>query len=450
MSNLPSRTVTDFFDNEYSEYAKYVVESRAIPSVVDGFKPTPRKIMCAANNFWKTGSEKQMKLFQLAGIVASTMAYHHGDGSLSSAMVTLAQDFKNSMPLLESLGQFGSLRCPEAGAPRYIGTKLHKNFRLLYKDFDLVDPKVEDGMEIEPKYFLPIVPTVLLNGSSGIAIGFATNIFNRHPKDLIKACLNELDGKRIGELKPWIRGFDGTFEKIDGKETSWLIKGKYEIKNTTTVIVSEIPPSLTHERYEAHLEYLMGRGVIFDYDNMSSDRVNIVVRFQRAKLASLIEQNKLEKELKLEERDTENLTCIGPNDELMEFDTPQQIVKWFVEFRLRFYTLRKQKMISNLTRQLNIISNRALFIKMILEADIKVNNVKKDDVIAQLERKKFDKIDDSFSYLLNMPIYSLTKEKYQDLLNEKKEKETDLEITKKLVETEMYRADLKELEKSIK
>ena len=118
----------------------------------------------------------------------------------------MAQKFKNSMPVLEEIGQFGSLRSPEAGAPRYISTKLHKNFRLLYMDFELLTPRYEEGNEIEPKYFLPIIPTVLLNGGSGIAVGFATNILNRNPLDLIDACSKELDGRTYKEPTPWYQG----------------------------------------------------------------------------------------------------------------------------------------------------------------------------------------------------------------------------------------------------
>ena len=169
------KTVTEYLDQDYGNYAKYVIEHRAIPSVIDGFKPTQRKIIYIAAKVWKGNSDKPLKIFQLGGKVASDANYHHGDASLSSAIIGMAQSFKNSMPLLEEIGQFGSLRSPEAGAPRYISTKLNSNFKLLYKDFELLESRYEEGIEIEPDFFLPIIPTVLLNGSSGIAVGFATD-----------------------------------------------------------------------------------------------------------------------------------------------------------------------------------------------------------------------------------------------------------------------------------
>ena len=195
---IPVRSIDDFFDNEYLGYAKYVVENRAIPSVIDGFKPSQRKIAYAAHKLWKTGKEKPLKVFQLGGQAAAISFFHHG--SLDGTIIGMAQDFKNSMPIFHGIGQFGSLRSPEAGAPRYIGVKFNENFRLLYKDFELVTPQYEEGEEIEPHFFLPIIPTVLLNGGSGIAVGFATNILNRNPLDLIDSCLAELNGKKIKPL----------------------------------------------------------------------------------------------------------------------------------------------------------------------------------------------------------------------------------------------------------
>jgi DNA topoisomerase-2 len=122
----------------------------------------------------------------------------------------MAQRFKNNAPLLEEDGQFGSLRAPQAGAARYIG-KLNHNFRLIYKDFELLEYKEEEGESIEPKYFLPIIPTILLNGSSGIAVGFASNVLNRNIKDIIDASIKTINGKNIQSIKPHLNGFTGEF-----------------------------------------------------------------------------------------------------------------------------------------------------------------------------------------------------------------------------------------------
>lgn len=440
------REVRDFFNTEYLDYAKYVVESRAIPSVIDGFKPTQRKIAHAANRVWRTGNEKPMKVFQLAGIVASTTFYHHGNGSLEGAIVGMAQEFKNSMPLFQGIGQFGSLRSPEAGAPRYIGVKLNNNFKLLYKDFELLDPQHEEGEEIEPKFFLPIIPTVLLNGSSGIAVGFATNVLNRNPLDLINACLDVLnEKKRLKELNPWLKDFHGSYQKAEDGDRSWIYKGLFEVKNTTTVEITEIPPGFTYEKYETHLNGLIERGLLVSYDDNSSGRVNYTLKFSRSVLSDLISKEKLEDTLKMNERETENLTVLDEFGKLKIFNSAEEVVRYFVDFRLKYYQRRKDYLIKQLNGDLKVLSNRAKFIKGIIDEKIKVNKVAKEKIIETLKGMKFDEVDGSYNYLLNMSIYSLTLERYNELLKQLDSKKAELEQIKNAEIKDMYRKDLNEL-----
>lgn len=442
---IPVRTIEDFFDNEYLGYAKYVVESRAIPSVIDGFKPTARKVAFVADQVWKRGDEKPMKVFQIAGRVAATAFYHHGNASLEATIIGMAQDFKNSMPIFQGIGQFGSLRSPEAGAPRYVGVKFNKNFRLLYKDFELVDPQYEEGEEIEPRFFLPIIPTVLLNGSAGIAVGFATNILNRHPVDLIDACTDVLDGKEPRELKPWIRGFDGTFSRAADNPNSWIIRGKYNIKNTSTVEITEIPPSFTYEKYEAHLDALIEKGILASYDDNSSDKINYLLKFPRQVLADLINRKKLDDTLRMQEREGENLTTLDASRHLKVFENSEEIVKYFVDFRLKYYDLRKSHMIKMLEAELKVLASRSQFVKAIIDKVLEVANIKRADLVTKIEALGIEKDEGSYDFLLTMPIHTLTTEKYAELLKRRDQKQKDLDKSKKLTPEILYRNDLSEL-----
>jgi DNA topoisomerase-2 len=442
---IPVRTIEDFFDNEYLGYAKYVVESRAIPSVIDGFKPTARKVAFVADQVWKKGDEKPMKVFQIAGRVAATAFYHHGNASLEATIIGMAQDFKNSMPIFQGIGQFGSLRSPEAGAPRYVGVKFNKNFRLLYKDFELVDPQYEEGEEIEPRFFLPIIPTVLLNGSAGIAVGFATNILNRHPVDLIDACTDVLDGKEPRELKPWIRGFDGTFSRAADNPNSWIIRGKYDIKNTSTVEITEIPPSFTYEKYEAHLDALIEKGILASYDDNSSDKINYLLKFPRQVLADLINRKKLDDTLRMQEREGENLTTLDASRHLKVFENSEEIVKYFVDFRLKYYDLRKSHMIKMLEAELKVLASRSQFVKAIIDKVLEVANIKRADLVTKIEALGIEKDEGSYDFLLTMPIHTLTTEKYAELLKRRDQKQKDLDKSKKLTPEILYRNDLSEL-----
>ena len=446
---MVEKTISEFLSSEYKEFAMYVIEGRAIPSVIDGFKPTQRKIIHISNQTWKTGSEKTLKVFQLSGKVASDCYYHHGDASLSNAIITMAQRFKNNAPLLEEDGQFGSLRSPQAGAPRYIGTKLSENFKLIYKDFELLEYKEEEGESIEPKYFLPIVPAVLLNGSSGIAVGFASNVLNRDIKSIIDACVKVLAGKEPGEVKPSLNGFNGEFIQDKENNKRWIIRGKYDKVNTTTVKITELPPSMTYEKYEDILDKLVDDKVIVTYDDNCKDNIDYTIKFTRSDLEKLDEE-KLIKLLKLEESSTEIFSTLDEFGKLMIFENTSDIIKYFVNFRLKYYHKRKQFLLDKMNRELKILSNRGRFIKAIIDGKLKVNNVSKSIIIEGIEAMGLDKIDDSYDYLLRMPIYSLTKEMYDKLKEDFTIKKEEIKTLEATDPKDMYILDLTELKKRFK
>ena len=446
---MVEKTISEFLSSEYKEFAMYVIEGRAIPSVIDGFKPTQRKIIHISNQTWKTGSEKTLKVFQLSGKVASDCYYHHGDASLSNAIITMAQRFKNNAPLLEEDGQFGSLRSPQAGAPRYIGTKLSENFKLIYKDFELLEYKEEEGESIEPKYFLPIVPAVLLNGSSGIAVGFASNVLNRDIKSIIDACVKVLAGKEPGEVKPSLNGFNGEFIQDKENNKRWVIRGKYDKINTTTVKITELPPSMTYEKYEDILDKLVDDKVIVTYDDNCKDNIDYTIKFTRSDLEKLDEE-KLVKLLKLEESSTEIFSTLDEFGKLMIFENTSDIIKYFVNFRLKYYHKRKQFLLDKMNRELKILSNRGRFIKAIIDGKLKVNNVSKAIIIEGIEAMGLDKIDDSYDYLLRMPIYSLTKEMYDKLKEDFTIKKEEIKTLEATDPKDMYILDLTELKKKFK
>lgn len=446
---MKTKTVTDFLNNEVKDYAMDVIENRAIPSVIDGLKPTERKVVYIADKIWKTGSEKSMKVFQFVGKMAADAYYHHGDQSANKVVTGMGQTFKNSLPLMEGIGQYGTLRSTTAGAPRYISTKLSQNFRLLYKDFELLENQIDEGVVVEPKYFLPIVPTVILNGGSGIAVGFASNILNRNPKDVICACLDYLNGKKMKELKPWFLEFSGEWSRDAENRNKWYSKGKYEIKGND-VHVTELPPSITFESYESYLDGLVEKKTIKDYDNNSSSGIDYTLKFTKDELQELIKTGKLENVLKINDSSVENLTTLDENGKLKIFDCVEDIVRYFVDFRLVYYQKRKDYLIKKYSDELRELCFRAKFIKAIIDKKLVVNNVGKDVIIGWLEENKFDKIGNSYNYLLNMPIYSLTKERFADLMDKAKQKKEQIEIIKEKEPRQMYIDDLEELKKKVK
>lgn len=447
IDQIPVRSIDDFFDNEYRDYAVYVVEGRAIPSLIDGLKPSQRKIAYAANRLWKTGNEKPMKVFQLGGQAAAISFFHHG--SLDGTIIGMTQEFKNSMPIFQGIGQFGSLRSPVAGAPRYVGVKFNENFKLLYKDFELTTPKYEEGEEIEPQYFLPIIPTVLLNGGSGIAVGFATKILNRHPVDLIDACMCVLKDEPVPLLVPWIKGFKGHVERVEGKEKSWNFRGEFFVKNTTTVEITEIPPSYTYEKYEQHLESLVEKGIVTSYEDNSSEKIHYILKFSRAALVKLIEDDKLPHLLKMRESEGEILTTLDENGQLKIFDRAEDIVTYFVNFRLGYYEKRKQRLIKELTQDIEVLDAKSRFIEAIINGSIIIANEKKTNIISSIESLEIPKQDKSYDYLLNMPLWSITQEKYQEFQKKLKQKDSERKTVQKTSASDFYKNDLLELRSKV-
>lgn len=445
--NSNKRKAQDFFDTEYLGYARYVVENRAIPSLVDGFKPSQRKIAYASHKLWKTGKEKAMKVFQLGGQAAAISFFHHG--SLDGTIIGMTQTFKNSMPIFQGVGQFGSLRSPEAGAARYIGVKFNENFRRLYKDFELTTPKYEEGQEIEPRYFLPIVPTVLLNGGSGIAVGFATNILNRNPSHIIDACLSHLSGRKMKRLLPWINEFHGKVIPVPDTPRSWIFHGDFEVKNTSTVVIKEIPPSWTYEKYEAHLDKLQEKGTIVSYDDESSDRVRYTLKFQRNSLKALIDKKKLVSVLKLQERQTENITTLDEGGNLKIFETVEELLAYFVDFRIGYYVKRKEYLLNKIDSDLFVIDNRVKFIKAIIDQKLELRNRKRAVIEGELPQLDIQKYEASYRYLLDMSVHSLTKEKWEELQNKAKTLRTEREKIEKTTPKEFYRKDLHDLKKTL-
>ena len=146
---------------------------RSIPCIIDGFKPSQRKVLFSC---FKRKLKKDIKVVQLAGYVSEHSAYHHGEASLQGTIINMAQDFcgSNNLNLLVPSGQFGTrlLGGKDAASPRYIFTRLSAMTRAVFNEHDdaLMHYLDDDGLSIEPKYYVPVVPLVLVNGTDGSAM----------------------------------------------------------------------------------------------------------------------------------------------------------------------------------------------------------------------------------------------------------------------------------------
>lgn len=445
------KSITQFLNEENREYALYVLERRAIPSIIDGLKTTQRKVLDASKEIWRTGKNETIKkVYQLAGVIADKKNYHHGNISLEDTIIGMGQPFKNNIELLDIEGQWGFLRVPQAGASRYIGCTLNSNFYQIYKDFNLTEKQFDDGKEIEPKYYLPIIPMVLINGSQGIAVGFASKILNRDPNRIIDVCIKYLKSEKFNKsFKPFLKEFNGRIEQDKDNPLKWWFYGNYEKVNANTIRITEYSPEMSYEKIEKHLLKKEEEKKIVGYENNSKDKIDILVKFKREYLAEATDED-IRKLLNLDSSITENLTVIDENEKILNFSNVYDIIKYFIDFRLSVYTDRKKEIIKDLIASILLLENKVNFVKMIIDGKLTINNKAKEKIISDLTKLKFSLINDSYSYLLNLPIYSLTKETYSKLKEDLKNKKSELEIIKSKKEKDMYIEDLEELKKNVK
>jgi DNA topoisomerase II len=443
MTAKRSMTVGELFSGTVREYSVYA-NVRALPSVMDGFKPSQRKVIFGILKRAGSIPDTGMKVSQLAAAVSQVAAYHHGEASLEQTIVGLAQDYAgaNNLNYLEPLGQFGSRLSATASASRYIFTKLMPSFRKIFKkDDDLIlEHLEEDGEEIEPKFYLPILPNVLINGVEGMGTGFATRIFPYNPLDLKKYILNHLKGKpRSIKLTPWFRGFHGEVKRIDNKQVS--IRGKVEKVNTTTLKVTELPIGVYQDQYKEHLLKLMEDGYIKDYENRStSKRFEFELTVPRT--TGYADDEDLYKKLKLYTTQTENMTVWLVNGKVKCFACAEDLCDYFIEERLVYYEARRLAKLDELAADLELLNEKVRFIEYYLGHSQEVSKLTKVQLEAMLTKDGYKHIDK----LLEIRIYNLTKDQIDKLLEDVKARLAELKYYETTTATELYIKDLEELD----
>ena len=458
----------DFFRKEMVHFSVYDNE-RSIPNIVDGLKTSLRKILFCA---FKRRLTTEIKVAQFSGYVSENSAYHHGEASLNGAIVNMAQNFvgSNNLNLLVPSGQFGTrLKGGEDSASeRYIFTYLNPVTRTLFlsEDDAVLNYLNDDGTKVEPEYYVPILPVVLMNGSSGIGTGFSSSIPPYDPLDLLKyirAKIENVDPITI-EFVPYYEGFKGSVRKI--ADQKFLIKGKYDKIDENTILITELPIGTWTMNYITFLEELVdgstdkqGKkipGILKDITNMSTEvNVHITVVFPKGKLQEYnttfsdpLEINPLEKLLHLTTTvTTTNMHLFDAQFKLHKYTTVEEIIDAFCEVRINTYKKRKMDIINTLTNKLLELSNRAKYIQFILEGKVDLRRKKNAEVDELLLSLGFIRIEDSFSYLRKMQMDSVTEENVDTIMKEKSEMEIEL---KKIIATspnKMWQNDLEEFEK---
>ena len=444
-------SVSDFVNKELIHFSNED-NMRSIPSLVDGFKPSQRKILFGA--FLRGLEKDQIKVAQLAGFVSDRSAYHHGEASLMGAIIGMAQNFvgSNNINILEPKGQFGSRinGGRDHASPRYIFTKIEKATSLIFRkeDNNILSYVNDDGQQVEPEYYLPIIPMLLVNGATGIGTGFSTNIPCYHPYDIInniKAMLNEEKPKKI---HPYYNKFKGTIKKLDA--SSYQVKGCYTVdKKNDTVEITELPVGEWTNNYKMFLEKMLDSDANFmNYTNNNTDQ-DIYMKLKFKKLPT-----KLDDKLKMNKKiNITNLHAYSASGAIKKFTKIQQILDEYYIVRLDGYQRRKDYLLKVYKHIFDIIKFKVKFIKEIVNKTLKINNKKKAVIEKDLTDKEYPKLgktfDDktiSYDYLLGMNLYSLTKEKIEELEKQLDDKKTLYNTLKKKSPQDIWKEELEELE----
>lgn len=447
--------VEDFIHKELIHFSNSDT-LRSIGSVYDGLKPSQRKILysCLMRKLYD-----EIKVAQLSGYVSEKSSYHHGEASLQGAIIGMAQDFvgSNNINLLMPNGQFGTriMGGKDSASPRYIHTELNKIIPYLYNsdDLPLLDYLEDDGTPVEPNYYIPIIPMVLVNGMTGIGTGFSTSIPKYNVLDVIENIKRKLDGKEYLEMTPWYRGFSGDIIKINNNK--YLSKGKYKIINGK-IIVTELPIGVWTDDYKKFLEKSLidskekedKNRFILDYKNNSSEKeINFEIKVDQNTLNKCQwgeDPNKDDLEEKLKLTNTKglslsNIHLFNSKGSVQKFESINDIFDEFYKERYDLYVKRKEHKLNEYNKKLNLVSVKIRFIQDIMDDKIVIYKKKKDEIINNLKKLDYPCFDKelielskckkiNYDYLTKMPISSFTEEEIDKLSKERDNLVKDIQV----------------------
>jgi DNA topoisomerase-2 len=440
--------INDFFNEDFNAYSTYD-SYRSLCNYVDGLKPSTRKIVYTVD---ADNIKSDLKVAQLISKVAEKTAYLHGEQSLEGVIVGLAQNFagSNNINLLKPEGSFGNRTIQEAAASRYIYTCKEKIFDKIFRneDKDVLIEQEFEGQKIEPKFFIPILPLALINGSEGIGTGFAQKILSRNPIDLIKSIKKIIKSKspyKGDRIQPFFKDFKGDI-KWNEADKNWHIYGKFERIKRATFLITELPVGYDLEKYANILNRLEDDRVISSYIDKSEDNKFLFEIKGFDDFAKNTDEWIYDK-LKLIKRVSENFTCVDENNSIRVFTDEIEILNAFCKIRLEYYLKRKEFLLAEMKRDLNVLKNRYKFIYHITRDEIVLSKKTKVEIENQCEKFNLTKIDDSYNYLVNMNLLSLSKEKMEELKNAIEALQNKINILTNKTEYDLWSDDLTELEK---
>jgi len=453
---------------------------RSIPSVIDGLKPSQRKVLYTC---FRRNLKKDVKVVELAGSVSGLTNYAYGETSMQQTIVGLAQNFvgSNNVNFLEPSGNFGSRRLggKDAASARYIYTRLSPFARRVFHAADepLLEYDEDDGKKIEPYHYVPVLPAILLNGADGIGTGWSTSIPNYRPEDIVDNIRRRMEGSKedMVPMNPWFRGFTG--EIVESGADRWKFSGRINHTGELEIEVTELPIRMWTQDFKDKLEEIIKAektpSFIKDYTEYNTPKtVHFIIKMEEKHMQNALSRG-LEDTFKMTtSMATSNLVAFDAQGRIHKYETVLDIMEEFYHERLKFYGLRKKHQLEEMNKELDRMTNQARFVQMIIDNKLVVSRKKKQVLVAELQRlsfKPFPKVEDArkagefeavveeeesdeseevqagandYDYLLGMAIWSLTQERVEKLLKQIGDKEVEIDALIKLSPKDIWNQDL--------
>lgn len=470
---------------------------RSLPAVMDGLKPSQRKILWSC---LKRNLVSEIKVAQLAGYVSEVAAYHHGEVSLQGAIVGMAQDFmgSNNINLLQPSGQFGTRLQggKDSASARYIFTALEPIVRaMIRKEDDAILRYIEDdGDIVEPESYMPVLPLLLVNGAIGIGTGFSTNIPNYNPSDIVRVLKARLESDvgsvelKETKLQPWWFGFRGSVTgSSDGR--TWTTKGVYEFvgDDSAAVRIKELPVGRWTLDYKEFLEAMLTQQEedIKEWQALSKkkDRTEKENKALEKKPVTWLKDWKpayndtdagfilyLDEDAYHTARaypkefedhfnltttfKTTNMVAFNAKGKITRYDAVGEVLSEFYDVRLAAYGTRKEKETARMREEIRELDARLAFIRAVVEKRLVVANADDAELLAGLKRigvppiSAPDQPNDlkGYEYLLRMRVDRLKAAAVLELENEVEKAKTLLTALEAMSLEGLWLRDLNEFE----
>lgn len=432
----------EFFSGEYLDFSVYD-NVRKIASYIDGQKNASRKIL---HTIMRKNIDTFVKVSNLGPAVQSYSQYLHG--SLEDTIVNMTADYVgsgNNLPILKGDGNFGSTFIPAASATRYIFAKMNPVMKTIFNrdDYCNLEHQQFEGDDIEPRYYVPVIPMIAVNGAEGVSIGFAQKILPRNPEEVIKWVKQRSSGEPItANLTPYWKGMSSHVTQGEAQD-KWVISGNFERKTKFKIVITSLPIGYDLKKYHLVLDKLQEDKEIRYWTDLSDDDVFKFEVAVDSNFTSMDDEWILNK-LKLVKRITENYTCINEENKIQAFENIESVLESWFNIRIEYNKKRKLSKLAHYEELLMLADAKSSFIQGVLDEKIILKGRPVTSIIADMIAYN-EHLEPYITELLAMPIRSMTMEEKARLDESLVALVTKIDTLSAMTEVDIIVDDLKKM-----